>query len=58
MSVFESPPHHSRIMDQDQTFPMVNTDLREDTLDNMFRRIHFQTDDPEVLERESERDQL
>ena len=45
-------------MDQDQTFPMKSTDLREDTLDDMLHKICLQTDDPEVLERESEHDQL
>ena len=48
MSIFQSPPHHSRSMDQDQTFPMESTDLKEDALDDMLHRIHLQTDDPEV----------
>ena len=51
MSVFESPPHHSRTMDQDQTFPMESTDLRENALDDMLHRICLQTDDPDILER-------
>ena len=43
MSVFESLPRRSWTMDQDQTFPMVSTDIRED---------------PDIFERESECDQL
>ena len=58
MSVFESPPHHSRTIDQDQTYTMESPDLREDALDDMLCRICLQTEDSEVLERETERDQL
>ena len=56
MSIFVSPPHHSRTMDQDQFFPMESTELREDALDDMLHRINLQTEDPEVLQRESECD--
>ena len=58
MSVFESPPHLSVRMDQDQTYSIGSPDLREDTLDDMLCRIHLQSDDPELLEQEAERDQL
>ena len=58
MLVFESPPHHSRTMDPELTNTMESLDLKEDALDDMLHRIHLQTDDPEVLERETECDQL
>ena len=58
MSVFESPPHHSVGMDQDQTYSIGSPDLREDALDDMLHRIHLQSDDPDILEQEAERDQL
>ena len=58
MSVFESPPHHSIRMDQDQTYSISSPDLREDALDDMLHRIHLQSDDPALLEQEAERDQL
>ena len=58
MSVFESPPRHSVRMDQDQTYSIGAPDLREDALDDMLHRIHLQSDDPELLEQEAERDQL
>ena len=58
MSVFESPPHHSVWMDQDQTYSIGAPDLRKDALDDMLHRIHLQSDDPELLEQEAERDQL
>ena len=58
MSVFESPPHHSVRMDQDQTYNIGSPDPREDALDDMLRRIRLQSDDPEVLECDAERDQL
>ena len=58
MSVFESPPCHSVRMDQDQTYNIGSPDLREDALDDMLRRIRLQSDDPEVLEHNVERDQL
>ena len=58
MSVFESPPRHSIRMDQDQTCRSGSPDLREDALDDMLHRIHLQSDDPELLEQEAERDQL
>ena len=57
MSVFESPPHHSVRMDQDQTYSTGSPDLREDALDDMLHRIHLQSDDPDILGQE-ERDQL
>ena len=43
-------------MDQDQTFPMESTDLREDAFDDMLHRICLQTDALEVLERKTECD--
>ena len=49
LSVFESPPHHSIRMDQDQTYSVGSPDLREDALDDMLHRIHLQSDDPEYL---------
>ena len=58
MSVFESPPHHSIRMDQDQTYNIGSPDLREDALDDMLCRIHLQSDDPNILEQKAERDQL
>ena len=58
MSVFESPSHHSIRMDQEQTYNIGSPNLREDALDDMFCRIHLQSDDPEYLEQEAERDQL
>ena len=58
MSVFESPPHCSIRMDQDQTYNIGSPDLREDALDDMLRRIRLQSDDPENLESDAERDQL
>ena len=58
MSVFESPPHHSITMDPDQTYSTGSSDLREDALNDMFHRIHLQSDDPEILESDAERDQL
>ena len=38
MLIFESSPHCSRTMDQDQTFRMESTDLKEDALDDMLHR--------------------
>ena len=58
MSVFESPPHHSARIDQDQTYNIGSPDLREDALDDMFCKIRLQSDDPDILERDAERDQL
>ena len=58
MSVFESPPHHSIRMDQDQMYSIGSLDLREDALDDMLHRIHLQSDNPDILEQEAERDQL
>ena len=58
MSVFESPPCHSIRMDQDQTYSIGSSDLREDALDDMLCRICLQSDDPDILEQEAERDQL
>ena len=58
ISAFESPPHHSIRMDQEQTYNIGLPDLREDALDDMLCRIHLQSDDPENLEQEAERDQL
>ena len=58
MSVFKSPPHHSARMDQDQTYNISSPDLREDALNDMLGRIHLQSDDPDVLEHDAERDQL
>ena len=58
MSVFESPPHCSVRMDQEQTYNISSQDLREDALDDMLCRIHLQSDDPDVLEHDAERDQL
>ena len=58
MSVFESPPCCSVRMDPDQTYNISSPDLREDALDDMLHRIHLQSDDPEVLECDTERDQL
>ena len=56
MSVFESPPCHSIRMDREQTCNIGSPDLREDALDDMLRRVHLQSDDPEYLEEEAERD--
>ena len=59
MSVFGSPPHHSIRMDHsEQTYSIGTSDLREDSLDDMLHRIHLQSDDPDFLEQETERDQL
>ena len=58
MSVFESPPCHSTRMDQDQTYNIGSPYLREDALDDMLHRIYLQSDDPDVLEHDAERDQL
>ena len=58
MSVFESPPHCSVRMDQDQTYNIGSPDLREEALDDMLHRIHLQSDDPGILEHDAERDQL
>ena len=58
MSVFESLPHHSIRMDQDQMYSIGTSDLREDALDDMLCRIHLQSDDPDILEQEAERDQM
>ena len=58
MSVFESPPSHSARMDQEQTYNIRSPDLREDALDDILHRIHLQSDDPDVLEHDAERDQL
>ena len=58
MSVFESPPHHSARVDQDQTYNISSPDFREDALDDMLHRIHLQSDDPDVFEQDAERDQL
>ena len=58
MSLFESPPPHSTSIDQDQTYNVGSPDLREDALDDILQRIHIQSDDPEVLERDAERDQV
>ena len=58
MSVFESPPHHSIRMEWDQMYSISSSDLKEDTLDDMLCRIHLQSDDPDLLEQEFERDQL
>ena len=58
MSVFESPPCCSVRIDQDQTYNIGSPDLREDTLDDMLCRIHLQCDDPDILEHDTERNQL
>ena len=58
MSVFESPPHHSIRMDQDQAYNISSPDLREDALDDMLHRICLQSDDPDVLEHNAEGDHL
>ena len=58
MSVFESRAHHSTSMDRDQTYNIGSPDLREDALNDMLQRIHIQSDDPEVLESNAEKDQL
>ena len=58
MSVFESPPHHSARMDQDQTYNIGSPDLRKDALDDMLCRICLQSDDPDILEHDAERNQL
>ena len=58
MSVFESPPPRSVRMDQDQTYNIGSSDLREGVLDDMLHRIHLQSDDPDVLKHDAERDQL
>ena len=58
MSIFEGPPHLSVRMDQDQTYSIGSPDLREDAVDDMLYRIRLQSDDPELLEQEAERDQL
>ena len=57
MSVIESPPRHSIRMDHpEQTYIIGTSDLREDALDDMLHRIHLQSDDPDFLEQEAERD--
>ena len=56
MSVFET--HHVIWMDPDQMYSIGSPDLREDALDDMLCRIHLQSDDPDILEQEAERDQL
>ena len=58
MSVFESPSQHSTSMDQDQTCNKGSPDLIEDALDDMLWRIRLQSDDPETVESDAERDQL
>ena len=58
ISVFESPPHHSIKMDREQPYNTGSPDLREDALDDMLHRIHLQSDDPEYMKQEAERDQL
>ena len=58
MSVFKNPQYHSVRMDQDQTYNIGLPDLREDALDDMLCKSHLQSDDPEFLEQEAERDQL
>ena len=58
MSVFESPPRHSVRMNQDQTYSIGSPDLREDALVDILCRICLQSDDPDILEQEAERDQL
>ena len=58
MSVFESPSHCSARMDQDQTYNISFPDLWEDALDDILRRIPLQSDDPDILEHDAERDQL
>ena len=58
MSVFESPPCHSIRMDKDQTYSIGSPDLREDALDDMLCRICLQSDDPDILQQEAEREQL
>ena len=45
-------------MDQDQTYNIGSPDLREDALNDMLCRIHLQSDDPDILEHDAERDQL
>ena len=57
MSVFESLPHHSVRMDQDQAYNISSPDLW-DALDDKLCRICLQGDDPDVLEHDAERDQL
>ena len=39
-----------------ETFNISSTDLRDDALDDMMRRIRLDTQDPELLDRESERE--
>ena len=58
MSVFEIPPRCSVRMDPDQTYSIGSPDLRKDALDDMLRRIRLQSDDPQTLESDAERDQL
>ena len=58
MSVFESPPHHSTSMDQEQTYNVGSPELRQDALDDMPHRIHLQSDDPETFESDTEMNQL
>ena len=58
MSVFASPPCHSVRMEQDQTYSIGSPYLREDALADMLHRICLQSDDPDDLEKEAERDQL
>ena len=51
-------PCHSTRMDQDQTYNIGSPDLREDAVDDMQCRIHLQSDDPDVLEHDVERDHI
>ena len=53
MSVFELSPPHSRKMD---TYSIGSADLREDALDDMMHCIHLNSQDPELLEHENERE--
>ena len=56
MSVSESPPHHSVRWIRNNH--ISSADLREDALDDMLHRICLQSDDPDILEHDAERDQL
>ena len=55
MSVFNLSPLHSRKMD---TYSIGSTDLREDALDDMMHRICLSSEESELLECESEQEQL
>ena len=55
MSVFDLSPPRSRRMD---TYSIGSTHLREDALDDMMHCIHLNSQDPELLECESEHEQL